>query len=74
MQMGGGGDEDAVETHNAEELTDETFEERLLEYEVVRRSFARHSPPNGIAPLSAACFQSSCASMRPTSHPNLLPS
>lgn len=74
MQTGGGGDEDAVETHNAEELTDETFEERLLEYEVVRRSFARHSPPNGIAPLSSACFQSSCASMRPTSPPNLLPS
>ena len=35
MQMGGG-DDDAVETHNAEELTDETFAERLLEYELVR--------------------------------------
>ena len=35
MQMGGGED-DAVETHNAEELTDDTFPERLLEYELVR--------------------------------------
>ena len=27
-------EDDAVESHNAEELTDETFEERLLEYEL----------------------------------------
>ena len=31
----GGGNEDEVETHNAEELTDETFEERLQETELL---------------------------------------
>ena len=35
MMMGNGQGEDEVETHNAEELTDETFEERLLEYELL---------------------------------------
>lgn len=41
VPMGGGGDADAVETHNAEELTAATYEERLGEYELYLVLFRR---------------------------------
>ena len=53
MQMGGGED-DAVESHNAEELTDETFAERLLEYELVRTADFHDAWPS-YAHALAAC-------------------
>ena len=42
MSMGGmGGGEDEVETHNAEELTAETLDDRIADTELVRESLGQ---------------------------------
>ena len=57
IQMGGmGGGDDEVETNHAEEVCDETFEDRIMEYDLVR-----HSPAFSPRPIAGSDASRPCA-------------